>query len=202
MVDSNSDLQRFMDKVEKTPTCWLWKGGKMKSGYGFFWLVKQSSAHRSSWILHYGEIPEGLCVCHKCDNPSCVNPEHLFVGSHLENTRDCIEKGRVAKQKRKIAESEFEKIISLHESGITQRDIGKLYNAKQRQIWDIIVKKYPSQGVRYGERNNNTKLTQNDVDAIRKMYIPYKCSFKKIGKIYGVCDQTIERIVKRITWNS
>ena len=75
--------------------CWIWKGHK-KKGYGYYSHHQIAyRAHRISYFLVYGEIPEDKIVCHKCDNPSCVNPQHLFLGSSRENTQDMISKGRL-----------------------------------------------------------------------------------------------------------
>ena len=84
------------DKVKIVDGCWIWQGAKIKGGYGkITYNAKQMLAHRLSYQLNIGDIPKGLCVCHKCDTPSCINPEHLFAGTHKENTRDMINKGRV-----------------------------------------------------------------------------------------------------------
>jgi hypothetical protein len=91
-------LTRFNKKVEKTDSCWLWVGKKMIDGYGNMWVEgKQIPAHRLSWLLHNGSIKEGLKVCHKCDVRHCVNPQHLFLGTQMDNMRDMIEKGRARK---------------------------------------------------------------------------------------------------------
>jgi hypothetical protein len=84
---------RFWNKVTKTKKCWIWNAAN-KDGYGRF---GRKYAHRISFEWHIGKIPEGLFVCHHCDNPSCVNPEHLFVGSNLDNVLDMISKGRNSK---------------------------------------------------------------------------------------------------------
>lgn len=199
-IDLFDDNSRFMKKVEKTDSCWIWKAGKMKSGYGLFWLKTTITAHRASWILHFGEIQHEMCVCHKCDNPCCVNPDHLFLGTHKDNTHDCIEKGRFKIQETKIHKSEFEKIINLYENGMTQREIGKLYDANQAQIWKIVCKKYPSLGHRKGSRNNNCKLKEEEVLQIRSIYIPYIVSMPKIAQKYNVSLDTIDRIIRRETW--
>jgi len=92
--------RRFFRKVEFKASCWNWTGtfnnGTVQRGfyYGQFWDKKIWSAHRWSYTFFRGEIPEGKMVCHHCDNPSCVNPFHLFVGTAKDNMQDCLRKGR------------------------------------------------------------------------------------------------------------
>jgi hypothetical protein len=94
-------MERFMSKVEKTDSCWLWTGHIDKTKRGLFCLYgKRHQSSRASYLLHKGDIPAGLYVCHTCDNPRCVNPKHLFLGTHLDNMRDCKEKGRQARGSR------------------------------------------------------------------------------------------------------
>ena len=96
-----TDEERFWQKVEKTDTCWLWTGCKDRKGYGKFWLNKKvGSAHRGSYILFKGMIPDGLSVCHSCDIPACVNPEHLWLGTIADNSIDMHRKNRHPPQNR------------------------------------------------------------------------------------------------------
>lgn len=75
--------------------CWIWKGLKHSSGYGIFFIDrKRFCAHRISWQFRYGDIPKDICILHKCDNPPCVNPKHLWLGTKADNSIDMIKKGR------------------------------------------------------------------------------------------------------------
>ena len=95
--------QRFWEKVNKTDGCWLWTGANAgeKCPHGRLSVGgKLVGAHRISWVIHYGEIPDGLEVCHDCpggDNPKCTNPDHLFLGTQKDNMRDAAAKGRMGK---------------------------------------------------------------------------------------------------------
>lgn len=95
--------ERFWSKVDKGPHpggCWLWTAYIQKSwGYGVFGIKRNGKdgtvlAHRHSWFLVNGEVPDGMLVCHSCDNPRCVNPDHLWVGTNNDNMQDMKQKGR------------------------------------------------------------------------------------------------------------
>jgi hypothetical protein len=123
---------RFWAKVQKTETCWLWTAHKAHFGYGEIKMstppYKNLRAHRVSWELHFGPIPPGAQVLHHCDNPACVRPDHLFLGSDLDNQRDAIAKGRrpvvpkgleaswTINPRRKFTDDEVRQIRTLYDS--------------------------------------------------------------------------------------
>ena len=92
-------MERFWNKVKRAALedCWEWQGCRNPKGYGQIKTTVGSLAHRFSFFLHYGELPYGYHVCHRCDNPRCVNPNHLFLGTDMANQHDSIAKGRARK---------------------------------------------------------------------------------------------------------
>lgn len=143
----NNTIEDFWKKVDiKGPDdCWNWLSTKNELGYGFYRFNKKfNKSHRLSYIFTFGEIPEGLCVCHKCDNPSCVNPNHLFLGTMKDNTQDMIKKGRAIirkgekHHKAKLTEEQVLEIRCLYKQGISQKDLAFKYNISIPTISQII----------------------------------------------------------------
>lgn len=134
---------RFVDKRKKNG-CWEWTGGRSRDGYGLFSVSSRCfvSAHRFSWALAYGPIPEGMCVLHKCDNRRCVNPSHLFLGTRADNSRDMAVKGRSTSGSRnesaKLSETDIPVIRSLGKRGWTLRRISERFGVSRTAIWMVL----------------------------------------------------------------
>ncbi len=140
---------RFWRYVNKTVSCWLWTAATSDKGYG---LIGDGSgivrAHRLSYESHFGAIPDRMCVLHDCpeeDNPACVNPDHLWLGTQKENMRDMVEKGRSARGARasgaKLSEHQVREIRKLYEDGFSQYRIAEEYDVSQRNISMIVRRK-------------------------------------------------------------
>lgn len=113
---------RFWARVSKSRGCWLWTACRNGNGYGSLYdhaARRMQLASRVSWRIHFGPIPSGLCVLHRCDNPPCVRPDHLFLGTQRDNMRDCAAKGRTG-----VARGEDN-----HATPLTRRDVVAIRNA-------------------------------------------------------------------------
>lgn len=122
-------------------SCWNWDGCLSKSGYGQFNYYKTSSAHRISWIMHYGPIPPGKLVLHKCDNKRCVNPMHLYLGNHSRNMLDWVDRSPNARKGKRISTfsiPDANTMKQLYLSGKTYKDISGKYNVDTKTVWNIV----------------------------------------------------------------
>lgn len=150
-----TEQERFWERVRRgTPQeCWPWTGGVSGKGYGSFQsgskrngTAKKIDAHRFSYLLHKGEIPKGLNVCHTCDNPPCVNPDHLFLGTTRENALDMTRKDRWACGVRggemahssKLTLAQVEEIKRRYAAGEKQVALASVYGVRQTTISRIV----------------------------------------------------------------
>lgn len=136
--------ERFFKYVKKTPTCWQWVGLKAPNGYGRLGLSKSEGmryAHRISWMLHHGKIEDGKLVCHKCDNRECVNPSHLFIGTHADNNRDRINKGRKGIMPQSKLNQVKVSIIKMLHPMFTMDELAKRFGVVRNAIWQVTSRK-------------------------------------------------------------
>lgn len=144
--------EKFWDRVniKSEDECWEWKGAKSHNGYGLFSIRHATviRANRMSWIIKNGFIPNGMFVCHKCDNPPCVNPSHLFLGTHSDNMQDMISKGRRGDLtgenhgRHKLTRNQVEEIRNLYSTGkYSQEKIASMYGVTQGCI-SAAVRRY------------------------------------------------------------
>jgi len=132
---------RFWRRVTKSDNCWLWNGCCNRDGYGEIYYNKgYISTHRLSWIFAHQFIPEGMQVLHKCDNPPCVNPDHLFLGTHTDNMRDMNLKGRLNIPKGELschARLNEKQIAEIRNSPLLQRELAEIYHVSRSHIGNI-----------------------------------------------------------------
>lgn len=135
--------ERFWSRAERGPDCWEWQGYRRPDRYGLVGgrTTPKILAHRLAWQLTYGPIPTGLFVCHHCDNPPCVRPDHLFLGTQTDNMRDAAKKGRIysgigaRRAMAKVTPQQVREIRSL--TGLTLKQIGMRYGIKASQVSKI-----------------------------------------------------------------
>ena len=139
--------ERFEAKFAKSDGCWEWGAGKVLDGYGHFSIAGMAQkAHRVAYQLYVGEIPEGMCVCHHCDNPGCVNPSHLFLGTNADNIRDRENKVRGVRPMNagekhghsKLTEAQVIEIRAKHSSGARVVDLAKEFGVVHQTISKIV----------------------------------------------------------------
>ncbi len=178
-LQAHANPDPFFPNIEEVDGHWAWTGRRDKDGYGLISnLTTKRRAHRYSWVLHYGPIPEGMNVLHKCDRPWCVNPEHLFLGTTLDNNRDCHAKGRAPVGDNHPSRKHPERLARGERSG-------------QRT--------HPERTAR-GERQGQAKLTDDKVRQIRVLLTEGKMSVCAIARTFEVSQATIYFIREGRSW--
>lgn len=160
-------------------TCWQWKGSTRRHGYGRIMIRGRTFvASRIAYLLYYGKDPAPLFVCHRCDNPPCVNPLHLFTDTSKGNSEDMVKKGRAAYGLRN----------------------GKYTHPEKRHCGDNHpARKHPEKMAR-GEKNGNSKLTERIVRKIRDLYATGEWSSRKLGRKFHLDKSTVLDIVAGRIW--
>lgn len=210
-------------RIEQATGCWIWTGDKTR-GYGYYQIGKwrradgsydrhRDYAHRISWELHRGTIPDSIEVCHRCDVPLCVNPAHLFLGSHADNQADMAAKGRSAQGERqgraRLKEAAVREIMASTETG---ESIGRRFGVTTQTVNDIRCgrtwahlgltrsdnPKANQSGA--GSSNNMARLNETDIPPIR-MRLCVGERLATIAACYGVNEATIALIRDGKTWS-
>ena len=174
------EKERFWSKVQKARGCWTWTAACSRAGYGHLWVRgKCLLAHRVSWALHNGPIPPGLHVLHHCDNPPCIRPTHLFLGTPIDNMRDCAMKGRATK-----ATGERNGMHTYPESRPKGERHGTHTHPESRVI---------------GERNGRAKITEEHVREVwtlsQRGYLQ-----REIAERYGISQVQVSSILTGKSW--
>ena len=140
-------VRRFWERVQKTDNCWVWTGATFHGnlGYGVVYdSGKTRSAHRYSWELHHGAIPDGMMVCHHCDNPRCVRPEHLFLGTHEDNMLDAVRKRRHTHgESHGMARLTDDAVREIRRSydGTNRDELAERYGIAPASVWRIATRR-------------------------------------------------------------
>lgn len=156
---------RFLSKFHQGQNgeCWQWTASRFPSGYGVFTIMSVAlKAHRVAYAIHYGKVPAGMCVCHRCDNPPCVNPTHLFLGTKSDNNKDRAAKGRSARlfgnknilkarpecivrgvnhRLAKLDDDKVRSIFRMHKQGISVPEMASLYGVDNSTVRAVIERK-------------------------------------------------------------
>ena len=176
--------ERFWEKVDTSggpDACWEWQRAKDKWGYGHFKFYIDGKfvqlSHRVAYYLANNELPADLCVCHRCDNPACCNPQHLFLGTVADNNQDMMRKGRLYR----FSKEEISR--GAQKGGLLMKTRSKGNNA-------------PSMN---GESNPQSKLTRSQVDSIREMRAN-GFSLKDIAAAFSVSTTNVHAICSWQLW--
>lgn len=211
--------ERFWSKVEKTPDCWVWKSTRRTDGYGVFWYSptkRQERAHRLAYEDAEGPIPAGMSLLHRCDNPPCVRPAHLFVGTQADNMADMTEKGRRSTGPRHaqreqsgeanhMARLTAERVADIRAMGLAgyyELDIAERFGVTKSNVglilrgetWRGIA---PSETLSPVERPRyRAKLGLDAARAARASYTGRRGDITRLAREYGVSVTAMQAIIR------
>lgn len=203
-----SDITRFWNKVDTFSDCWNWQAGKTKKGYGKFTASRRTlAAHRVSFELSYNKIPDGICVLHHCDNPTCVNPKHLFLGTQADNVADRDYKGRQARGKKLSVAISLgqergdnhwsrrmpERVARGDRNGIRLHPECRAYGKRNGHYT------HPERTPR-GEAAGNAKLNVEKIKMLRCEYATGNVSQDTLALKYGIAQSVVSHIIRGKNW--
>ena len=205
----------FESNYKKTEGCWNWEGVIGSRGYGK--IGAKDTAHRRSYLYHYGSIPKGMMVCHTCDNRLCVNPEHLFLGTAKDNMQDMTNKGRRSRgskvgtskmneklvleiRKMRLSGKEYEELAN--HFGLCWGTIGTICRNEQWRHVPLGEECKSMKQIRkpaIGSKCGSAKLNEEKVREIKKL-LQKGMKGREIAKIYNVNFSTISNIKQKRIW--
>ena len=208
---------RFWPKVVKTDACWLWTASKNADGYGSFRINGRTvGAHRVSYTLHFGIDPEKLRVCHTCDVPNCVRPDHLFLGTDADNSKDASEKGRLGSsyrarpepmplpvpskaiepydrnQAKKLSPSDVLAIRQAYKRG-NGGELARQYGVTRQAIQGIV------KGTLWRVERKVRKFTANDILKMRHLSVN-GISDTEIARLFETTRRYVTKVICKKVW--
>jgi hypothetical protein len=192
-------LAHYWMKVDRSggpDACHIWTAAKAGRGYGRFWIEGSLYyAHRIAWIIvNNQDIPPSVLVCHSCDNPACCNPRHLWLGTHTDNTRDMVEKGRVAAGDRHGSRTKPDRVARGDRNGSRTKP-------ERVARGDRHYSRTNPEKMSRGQDNGSAKLTEDQVRKIRAGYAAGGITQQALAAKYEVSQVTISQIIRRKKWS-
>jgi DNA-binding XRE family transcriptional regulator len=218
-------LHRLWSKViipkDYENDCWIWTGMPDRNGYGFIGVKgKNHRVHRFIYECYNGSIPDGLLICHSCDNPPCVSPYHLLPGTHQDNIDDAIERNRLAYGEKigtaVLTDNDIKEIlILLWENKFNCVQLSKKYGVEPTTINGIVVGRQwkhiynqltqeQKERIKTNVKNNiytsTALVNEDDVKKMRNLYATTNITQKELGKMFNIHRTTVTNIINRYSW--
>jgi DNA-binding MarR family transcriptional regulator len=209
---SQDAIERFVSLTQRGPGCWEWLGSKDADGYGKMRIGnrKAARAHRIAWTIAHSD-PGKMLVCHHCDNPGCVRPDHLFLGTALDNNRDRQSKGRPNNAPRgelntqaKLTAEQARQVVELYRTGkFRQRDLGEMFGVTQSAVQLLLSGKNwrhsgiePVTGMRSAPKRSRRKLADQERAALIAEYAAGGASQAALAEQYGVSQSYVSQAIR------